>query len=82
MREAFEVLSRLTRAAGHEFWPIHSPLQEATAFCADRLFGPGQLTDAYLLSLAIEQSGILVTFDRGILQLAGPKYARYVHLLT
>jgi toxin-antitoxin system PIN domain toxin len=82
MRDAFELLAQLTQTKEHLFWPLEVPLREATAFCADKLFGPSQLTDAYLLGLAIEQNGTLVTLDGGIPQLAGPKFARHVQLLT
>ena len=63
------------------FVPMDVSLREATTFCADKLFGPNQLTDAYLLGLAIRLDGILVTLDGGIPQLAGVKFARHVLLL-
>jgi hypothetical protein len=81
MRDALEILTQLTHATGHVFWPLDSSLPEATAFCADKLFGPSQLTDAYLLGLAIAKTGTLVTLDRGIVQLAGAAYANHVLLL-
>lgn len=81
MRVALEILTKLTQATGHSFWALDAPLTEATAFCADRLFGPGQLTDAYLLGLAIAKAGTLVTLDRGIVQLAGATHADRVLLL-
>ena len=60
---------------------MDSPLREATDFCANKLSGPGQLTDAYLLGLAIAKGGTLVTLDRGILHLAGTAYAKHILLL-
>jgi hypothetical protein len=81
MRDALEILTQLTQTAGHIFWPLDSSLREATAFCADKLFGPSQLTDAYLLGLTIAKGGTLVTLDRGIVQLAGATYAHHVLLL-
>lgn len=81
LREAMEILKQLTEQNGHDFWPHETPLRESTAFCVDRLFGPGQLTDAYLLGLTIAKGGTLVTLDRGILHLAGPKFAKHVLLL-
>lgn len=81
MRDALEILALLTQAKGHIFWPLDSPLREATTFCADKLFGPSQLTDAYLLGLAIAKGGTLVTLDRGISQLAGVTFADHVLLL-
>jgi predicted nucleic acid-binding protein len=32
----------------------------------ERIFGPKQLTDIYLLALAVKHNGRLVTFDRAI----------------
>ena len=81
MRDSMEILTQLTQAKGHIFWPLDCALQEATAFCADKLFGPSQLPDAYLLGLAIAKGGILVTLDRGITQLAGTTYAGHILLL-
>jgi toxin-antitoxin system PIN domain toxin len=78
MRDALDLLSQLTERPEHVFWPLEIPLREATAFCADKLFGPAQLTDAYLLGFAIAEGGILVTLDRGIAQLAGPRFAGHV----
>jgi toxin-antitoxin system PIN domain toxin len=81
MRNALEVLTLLTQGTGHVFWPLDIPMREATVFCADKLFGPNQLTDAYLLGLAIAKDGILVTLDRGIIQLAGSSFAGHVLVL-
>ena len=81
MRDALEILRQLTEAKGHIFWPLDLPLREATTFCAEKLFGPNQLTDAYLLGLAIAKGGTLVTLDRGIVQLASAALAGHVLLL-
>ncbi len=81
MAEGFDLLSKLTQMTGHEFWPADLPLREATLYCSNKLFGPGQLTDAYLLGLAIGRSGVLVTLDRSIGQLAGTGFAQHVLVL-
>jgi predicted nucleic acid-binding protein len=81
MRNALEVLTQITQAPGHVFWPLDIPMREATAFCADRLFGPNQLTDAYLLGMAIAKDRTLVTLDQGIAQLAGPSFAEHLLVL-
>jgi toxin-antitoxin system PIN domain toxin len=75
MEESFELLTQFTQLSGHAFWPMQFGLRETTAFCASRLFGPNQLTDAYLLGQAIELGAVLATFDESVEQLAGPKYA-------
>ena len=54
---------------------------ELTASFAARITGHQQVTDAYLLGLAIKEDGVLVTFDRGIRYMAGPTSARHVLVL-
>jgi hypothetical protein len=53
----------------HRFWMDDLPLSAVGTRWQNRL-GPKQITDAYLLALAIQHRGKLVTFDRRILQLA------------
>ena len=64
-----ELVDRLRtfRASGHhEFWP------DAISLCDERLFdlslarGHRQLTDVYLLGLAVKRHGLLVTFDQKV----------------
>lgn len=47
-----------------------------------RIFGHQQITDAYLLGLAIANRGTLVTLDRAFLALAGPEYRHHVQVLS
>jgi toxin-antitoxin system PIN domain toxin len=79
--EARESLFLLTELDGHQFWPMDLEFKEATDFFSERLVGHLQVTDAYLLGLAIHKQGILVTQDRAIAHLAGSKYREYVMLL-
>ncbi len=55
-----------TTLPGHVFWPDDVSLADPKRFDHDRLLGPGQITDAYLLALAVQNDGRLVTFDRTI----------------
>jgi toxin-antitoxin system PIN domain toxin len=76
------VLERLARAARHplhEFWPDDISLLDGAKVAADRLHGPKQVTDLYLLALAIEHGGRLATFDAGI-PLAAVHGARTEHV--
>ena len=41
-----------------------------SVFDHERMLGPGQVTDVYLLALAVKNEGRLVTFDRAIPLLA------------
>jgi toxin-antitoxin system PIN domain toxin len=50
----------------HAFWSDKLSIADPTIFDHRRLLGPNQLTDAYLLALAVENGGRLVTFDRSI----------------
>lgn len=50
----------------HEFWPDGVSLLDSDAVDSTRIHGPRQLTDIYLLALAVQHRGKLVTFDTGI----------------
>jgi toxin-antitoxin system PIN domain toxin len=50
----------------HEFWPDEFSVLDSDAVDSTRIHGPRQLTDIYLLALAVRHEGRLVTFDTGI----------------
>ena len=50
----------------HEFWSDEVSLLNPNVVDSTRIHGPRQLTDIYLLALAVEQEGRLVTFDAGV----------------
>lgn len=79
--EGSELLRGLTQRPGHRFWPIDITFAEAVQPFQERVFGHRQITDAYLLGLAIKHKGRLVTIDRGIQALAGPEFAKYLMVL-
>lgn len=79
--EAIELLAKLTALPGHRFWPMDITLAEAVQPFQERLFGHRQVTDAYLLGLAIRNKGRVVTLDRGIEALAGESYRQHVTVL-
>jgi toxin-antitoxin system PIN domain toxin len=72
-REAMHVLSANTAAKDHTFWPDDAPYAEVGAFAGVRLIGHQQVTDAYLLGLAVRRGGSLATLDKGIAALTAPK---------
>jgi hypothetical protein len=72
-REAIQVLSANTASKDHLFWPDELPVAEALAFAGVRLMGHQQVTDAYLLGLAIRRGGVLATLDQRIAALTEPK---------
>jgi len=79
--EACDLLSALTSRPDHHFWSMDMTLGEAVRPFRERLFGHRQITDAYLLGLAIKNKGQLVTLDGGIEALAGSEWRRYVSVL-
>ena len=65
----------------HEFWPDSLSLLEPRRLNWDHVLGSRQVTDAYLLALAAQRGGRLVTLDRGIAIAAVPGAAKR-HLVT
>lgn len=74
-REAVQVLAANTAAKDHTFWSDEMPFAEAIAFAGLRLVGHQQVTDAYLLGLAIRRCGLLATLDERIAALTEPRSA-------
>jgi len=81
-REAIHVLSANAAAKDHTFWPDELPFAEAVGFTGVRLLGHQQVTDAYLLGLAIRRGGVLATLDQRIAALTEPKSAERKSLET
>jgi len=81
LAEAMAMLAAQRALHGHQFWPIDFGFDEAVAPFADRFFGHQQVTDIYLLALAVRHKGTLATLDRGILALAGKNYSERVLVL-
>ena len=65
----------------HAFWSDAISLRDGARFDHNRILSPGHLTDFYLLALAVENGGRLVTFDRAI-PLAAVRGAAAEHLLV
>jgi uncharacterized protein len=59
-------LAEACREDIHEFWPDKVSLLDSDVVDSTRIHGPRQLTDIYLLALAVQHEGRLVTFDTGI----------------
>lgn len=61
-----ERLAEAARQPQHAFWADDVSLLDPDTVDAARVHGPGQLTDVYLLALAVKHRGRLVTFDKSI----------------
>jgi uncharacterized protein len=78
---ALEALASLTNHAGYRFWPMAAGWAELVEPFRERVFGHQQITDAYLLGLAVKEGGVLVTLDKAIQYMAGMKFSRNVLVL-
>jgi toxin-antitoxin system PIN domain toxin len=79
--DATNILAALPNRSGYQYWPITADWAELVAPFRERVLGHQQVTDAWLLGLAIQEGGILVTLDKGIRSLAGAKYSKHVLVL-
>ena len=77
----FGKLRSETRQPGHVFWPDDISLLDEGFIDADKLLSPRQLTDAYLLALAVKHGGRLITLDKRI-PLNSVKGAKDMHLIS
>ena len=59
-------LGHAARSSPHEFWPDDVSLLDASVFDHHAILGSKQITDRYLIALAVKHRGRLVTFDQGI----------------
>ncbi|MDR2453279.1 MAG: hypothetical protein LBD51_01735 [Bifidobacteriaceae bacterium] len=79
--QAWDALASACDLASHQFWPCDLSLLDRSRFDPGRITGPAQLTDAYLLGLAVERGGSFVTLDRRISPYSVPGAAAE-HLAT
>jgi toxin-antitoxin system PIN domain toxin len=64
--EAATLLRAATETPQHEFWTDPVSLLDPQRFDPTRIHGPRQVTDSYLLGLAVARGKRLVTLDRRI----------------
>ncbi len=67
-----ERLRRATSTEHHAFWPDSISSLDADRIDARRIHGPKQLTDIYLLALAVRHGGRFVSLDSRIARSAVP----------
>ena len=66
VRAVIERLAEASASTFHMFWPDDFSLLDAQAVDSARIHGPRQLTDLYLLALAVGHPGHFVTFDSSV----------------
>ena len=66
VRAVMERLAEASASTLHEFWPDDVSLLDAHVVDATRIHGPRQITDVYLLALAVRHDGQFVTFDESV----------------
>jgi uncharacterized protein len=67
--QALALLNENAKSSDHQFWADDLSAKQAFGRFSKRLVGHQQVTDAYLLALAIRRSGVLASFDTGIAEL-------------
>jgi hypothetical protein len=76
-----ELLTRFIEEPGHEFWPDDISLLDREKVDVNRLLNSSQVTDSYLVALAVAHGGQLATFDRRLIPDAVKGGAKAVHLI-
>jgi len=66
INDASDRLSTFCRRSDHFFWEDSVSVRDEARFRPQHIQGYRQLTDVYLLGLAVEHDGSVATFDRGI----------------
>ncbi|OWJ64458.1 TA system VapC family ribonuclease toxin [Inquilinus limosus] len=76
------ILMGLCALPGHTFWPDDISLMDSARIDPGRLLSSGQLTDTYLLALALAHHGQLATFDRRLVTDAVHGGSQALHLIS
>ena len=64
--DAVARLRRFSESGGHTHWPDDVSILQAEAFDPSHLAGHREVTDVYLLGLAVRHEGTFATFDRSV----------------
>ncbi len=81
MSEATAILARMAQEPGYHYLPITADWHTLCSPFFSRLYGTKQVTDAYLLALAVRDDFVLVTMDKAIRHMAGNEFREHVLLL-
>lgn len=80
--DALRVLGALYQLDGHEFWPDSISLLDAVLVEPLKIGTSHQITDTYLLALAVANRGRLATLDRRLSPKAVPGGSEALHLIA
>ena len=81
LEQAIAILQVLKGRDDYWYCPIDESWVTHTARFASRVRGHQQVSDAYLLGLAMKENCMLVTFDKGIKYMAGAEFSHNVRIL-
>lgn len=81
LADVLAMLEHSCTHASHQFWPDDISLLDAKRLHHGRMHGHRQLTDLYLLALAVEHDGRFITFDAQI-PLSAVRGATARHLVS
>lgn len=81
-RQTLDLIAGMTARPAHAFWQDNVSLADTACFDPAVVLLPHQLTDVYLLGLAVRHGGRLVSTDRNILTTAVKGFqARHLEVL-
>ena len=66
VRSVVERLAEARAGSLHEFWPDDLSLLDRKVADCSRIHGPRQITDVYLIALAVHRNGRFVTLDSAV----------------
>ena len=66
LQDVRNLLDTFCAHSAHQFWPDDISIRDADRFDPDAIRGHQQLTDAYLLGLAVKNGGRFVTLDQRV----------------
>ncbi len=79
---AIKSLRQLTSHSDHNFWSDSVSLLDSSVCDATRLSSSAQIRDSYLLALAKQNEGILITFDKRLVSSAVLGGEHHLHLIA
>lgn len=79
---AAKLVAELCSQPGHVYWPADVSLLDSPLVDRTRLLASDQVTDTYLLALAVQHGGRLATFDKRLIVSAVKDGAAALHVIA